>query len=100
MIVHNLTVTTVTVTFLIKIILVFLARFRNLSYLCSRKERRTRDMELQTVKIGNENIVASDAQIDGITIRRTGIAKVLWRKLNTEVPQSEIIIGGVETHKG
>lgn len=57
-------------------------------------------MELQTVKIGNENIVASDAQIDGITIRRTGIAKVLWRKLNTEVSQSEIIIGGVETHKG
>ena len=55
-------------------------------------------MELQTVKIGNENVVASDAQVDGITIRRTGIAKVLWRKLNTEVPQSEIIIGGVETY--
>ena len=46
-------------------------------------------MKLQTVKIGHENIVPSGARIDGISIRRSGIAKVLWRKVDRDVPQSE-----------
>ena len=29
--------------------------------------------------------------MDGISIRRTGIAKVLWRKLDVEIPKSEVI---------
>ena len=31
------------------------------------------------------------------TIQHSGIAKVLWRKLEIQVPRSEIIIGGVES---
>ncbi|MCR5644841.1 MAG: hypothetical protein K6F96_00410 [Bacteroidales bacterium] len=31
------------------------------------------------------------------TIQHSGIAKVLWRKLEIQVPNSEIIIGGVES---
>ena len=56
-------------------------------------------MELQTVKLGNENIVSSGASVDGISIRRTGIAKVLWRKLSVEVPESEVINGGVNVYR-
>lgn len=48
-------------------------------------------MELQTVKIGKEKLIASGASMDGISIRRTAIAKVLWRKLDVEIPKSEEI---------
>ena len=58
------------------------------------------DMELQTVKIGRENIVPSGAKVDGISIRRSGIAKVLWRKMNRDVPRSEVIKDGVNIYKG
>jgi len=47
--------------------------------------------ELQTVKIEKEKLIASGASMDGISIRRTGIAKVLWRKLDVEIPKSEVI---------
>lgn len=57
-------------------------------------------MELQTVKLEHENIVPSGTAIDGISIRRTGIAKVLWRELNVIVPPSEVIQGGVNAYKG
>lgn len=56
-------------------------------------------MELQTVKIGRENIVPSGAKVDGISIHRSGIAKVLWRKLDVNVPQSEVIKDGVNIYK-
>ena len=55
-------------------------------------------MELQTVRIGRENIVASGAKVDGISIRRSGIAKVLWRKLDVAVPKSEVIKDGVNIY--
>ena len=55
-------------------------------------------MELQTVKIGRENIVPSGAKIYGISIRRSGIAKVLWRKLDADVPQSEVIKNVLVSH--
>lgn len=58
------------------------------------------DMELQTVRIGRENIVPSGAKVDGISIRRSGIAKVLWRKMNRDVPRSEVIKDGVNIYKG
>ncbi|MBR6848304.1 MAG: hypothetical protein IKM74_09285 [Bacteroidales bacterium] len=35
----------------------------------------------------------------GKAIQHSGIAKVLWRRLVTSVPKSEIIIGGVESIK-
>lgn len=57
-------------------------------------------MELQTVKLGKEKLIASGANMDGISIRRTGIAKVLWRKLNVEVPKSEVIADGVNIYRG
>jgi hypothetical protein len=57
-------------------------------------------MELQTVKIGRENIVPSGAKVDGISIRRSGIAKVLWRKMDRDVPQSVVIKDGVNIFKG
>ena len=57
------------------------------------------DMELQTVKTGKERLIASGASIDGISIRRTGIAKVLWRKLDVDIPKSEVIANGVNIYK-
>ncbi len=57
-------------------------------------------MELQTVKIGKEKLIASGASMDGISIRRTAIAKVLWRKLDVEIPKSEVIANGVNIYKG
>ncbi len=57
-------------------------------------------MELQTVKTGKEKLIASGARMDGISIRRTGIAKVLWRKLDVEIPKSEVIANGVNIYKG
>ncbi len=62
--------------------------------------KEDRIMELQTVKTGKEKLIASGACMDGISIRRTGIAKVLWRKLDVEVPKSEVIADGVNIYKG
>ncbi|MBR1468694.1 MAG: hypothetical protein IJ605_01060 [Prevotella sp.] len=56
-------------------------------------------MELQTVKFGKENIINSDAAVDGISIRRSGIAKVLWRELDKEIPASKVIERGVDIYK-
>jgi len=58
------------------------------------------NMELQTVKTGKERLIASGASMDGISIRRTGIAKVLWRKLDVDIPKSEVIANGVNIFKG
>ena len=58
------------------------------------------NMELQTVKTEKEKLIPSGASMDGISIRRTGIAKVLWRKLNVEVPESDVIANGVNIYKG
>lgn len=55
-------------------------------------------MELQTVKIEKETIIPSGASIDGMSVRRSGIAKVLWRKLDIQVPKSEIIKDGVNLY--
>ena len=57
-------------------------------------------MEVQTVKIGNEKLIPSGAPCEGISVRRSGIAKVLWRKLNVNVPASKVIAGGVDIYKG
>jgi hypothetical protein len=38
--------------------------------------------------------------MDGISVRRTGIAKVLWRELDMDVPRSEIIANGVNIYRG
>ena len=57
-------------------------------------------MEVQTVNFDNQKLVPSGASRDGISVRRSGIAKVLWRKLNTEVPVSKVIAGGVDIYKG
>ncbi len=55
-------------------------------------------MELETVKIESENAIPSGAPVEGMSVRRSGIAKVLWCKLDTQVPASEIILGGVELY--
>lgn len=57
-------------------------------------------MELQTVKVGKEKLIPGNAKMDGISVKRFGIAKVLWRKLDVEIPASEVITNGVNTHKG
>lgn len=57
-------------------------------------------MELQTVRINKEKLIHSGANLEGISIRRSGIAKVLWRKLNVNVPASEVIANGVHIYKG
>ena len=58
------------------------------------------NVELQTVKTGQERLIPSDASMDGISVRRTGIAKVLWRKLDVDVPRSEVIANGLNIYKG
>ncbi len=55
-------------------------------------------MELQTVIIENPKLTQSGAVVEDMSVRRSGIAKVLWRKLDTQVPKSEVIIGGVEKY--
>ena len=55
-------------------------------------------MELQTVNIEKETIIPSGVSIDGMSVRRSGIAKVLWRKLDIQVPKSEIIEDGVNLY--
>ena len=57
-------------------------------------------MEVQTVKISNEKLIPSGASREGISVRRSGIAKVLWRKLNVKVPASKVIAGGFDIYKG
>ena len=57
------------------------------------------NMKLQKIKLGNENIVPSGAVVNGISVRRSGIAKVLWRKLDKKVPASQVIKDGVATYK-
>lgn len=57
-------------------------------------------MELQTVKLGKERLIASGTSMDGISVRRTGIAKVLWRELDMDIPRSEIIANGVNIYRG
>ena len=66
-------------------------------YFCSHKISQI--MEIQTVLIENENIIPSGASIDGVSVRRSGMAKVQWRKLNTQIPKSEIIPNGVNLYK-
>jgi len=56
-------------------------------------------MELQEVKMNGERLIPSGASMDGISVRRSGIAKVLWRKLDVEVPASKVIANGVNTYK-
>lgn len=55
-------------------------------------------MELQTVIFENDNLIPSGAIVEDMSVRRSSIAKVLWRKLDTQVPKSEVIIGGVEKY--
>ena len=57
-------------------------------------------MEVQTVNIGNEKLIPSGASQECISVRRYGIAKVLWRKLNVNIPASKVIAAGVDNYKG
>ena len=61
---------------------------------------RSIKMELQTIKMGEEKTIPSGANLDGISIRRLGIAKILWQKLDVEILASEIIPNGVNIYKG
>ncbi|MBR0176255.1 MAG: hypothetical protein IJQ11_02370 [Bacteroidales bacterium] len=56
-------------------------------------------MDIQTVLIENESIIPSGAPIDGVSVRRSGMAKVQWRKLDLQVPESVIIPNGVNLYK-
>lgn len=56
-------------------------------------------MELQTIKIEKEKLIPSGANMEGVSVRRSGIAKVLWRELDVEVPTSEIIANGVNIYR-
>jgi len=56
-------------------------------------------MELQTVNIDTKRLITSVSSHEGISVRRSGIAKVLWKKLNVEVPASRVIANGVDIYK-
>ena len=47
---------------------------------------------MDQLKMKNQTGITS-----GNAIHHSGIAKVLWRKLEIQVPKSEVIIGGVES---
>ena len=57
-------------------------------------------MEFQTVKLSDEKQIPSGVSMEGISVRRSGIAKVLWRKLDVDVPASKVIPNGVNIYKG
>ena len=62
-------------------------------------EKEVLYMELQTAIIDNQKLIPSGSSREIISVRRSGIAKVLWRKLNSTVPTSKIIAGGVDVYK-
>lgn len=72
--------------------------YNNSLYICRRNVKEL-VMKVQTVKIGKEKLIPSGAPREGISVRRSGIAKVLWRKLNVDVPASKVIVGGVDLYK-
>lgn len=56
-------------------------------------------MQLEIVNMKSANLIPSHTTSDGMRIRQSGIAKVLWRKLDTDVPESEVIVGGLDIFK-
>lgn len=57
-------------------------------------------MKLEEVNIQDMNLISSETSDEGMRIRQSGIAKVLWQKLDAEVPESRIIPNGVDLYKG
>ena len=55
-------------------------------------------MTLETVNINDCNIIPSETKNEGMRMRQTGIAKVLWRKFDRTVPESTVIVGGVDNY--
>ena len=53
-------------------------------------------MKVQVVNITDEKIIVSGSSREDIRVKRSGIAKVLWRNLEMEVPASTVVFGGVE----
>lgn len=56
-------------------------------------------MQIETINIKNANTIPSGTVRDGIRVRQSGIAKVLWRKKDCEVPASAVVLGGVNIYK-
>lgn len=52
-------------------------------------------MEVQTVNLSNARLIPSGSTRDGIRLKRSGVAKVLWRKLDIEVPPTTILPNGL-----
>lgn len=57
------------------------------------------NMNVETVNTANANIIPSNAAHEGIRMRQSGIAKVMWRTFDKDVPESSIILGGVDQFK-
>ena len=53
-------------------------------------------MKVQVVNITDEKIIASGSSREDIRVKRSGIAKVLWRNSEMEVTASTVVFGGVE----
>ncbi len=56
-------------------------------------------MNIEFVNTVNAYSIPSGTVRDGIRVRQSGIAKVLWRKIDREVPASTIVLGGVNIYK-
>lgn len=56
-------------------------------------------MKIETVNIANANIIPSNAKHDGIRMRQSGMANVKWRTFDKNVPESSVILGGVDIFK-
>lgn len=69
-------------------------------YLCKRFINKNRsNMNIETVNIANANIIPSKTIHDGIRMRQSGMAKVRWRTFDKNVPESSVILGGVDIFK-
>ena len=55
-------------------------------------------MTLEMVNIDGWCVVPSGVKGEGMRMRQTGIARVLWRKFDGVVPQSTVIVGGVDKY--
>ena len=55
-------------------------------------------MEVHTIDISKMSKIPSGNARDGIRLRRSGFSKILWRKLDKDIPASIVLPDGVNRY--
>lgn len=55
-------------------------------------------MEVLEVDIEGMSIIPSGTPKEELRLRRSGFSKVVWRKIEKEIPPSQILPNGVSTY--